>query len=80
MLFAVRLFLLSYSKMNPLKRFNTNIKVMNNDKNAKSFYVQAMVQNYLEHTYNTESIKFYPELINDIDLFRSDISKLIIKY
>lgn len=53
---------------------------MNNDKNAKSFYVQAMVQNYLEHTYNTESIKFYPELINDIDLFRSDISKLIIKY
>ena len=53
---------------------------MSNGKNAKSFYFQSMVQNYLEHQYNTESIKFYPELINDIDLFRSDISKLIIKY
>ena len=48
---------------------------MNNSKNALSFFVQAMVQNYLEHQYNTESVKIYPELINDLDILKRDIKE-----
>ena len=50
--------------MNQTKRFN-----------ALSFFVQAMVQNYLEHQYNTESVKIYPELINDFDVLKHDIKE-----
>lgn len=63
--------------MNPNKRFNLDIKPMNNSKNALSFYVQAMVQNYLEHTYNTESVQIYPELINDLDVLKKDITNYV---
>lgn len=48
---------------------------MQNSKNALSFFVQAMVQNYLEHQYNTESVRIYPELINDLDVLKRDLKE-----
>lgn len=60
--------------MNVNKRFNTNIKPMNNSKKILSSTIQMMVQNYLEHTYNIDNVHMYPELINDIDVLVKDIN------
>ena len=55
--------------------FNDNVKIMNNYINYKSLLIQILVQNYLEHEYKTQDVFIYPELINDIDIFSTDLTK-----
>ena len=55
--------------------FNDNIKIMNNYVNYKSSLIQILVQNYLEYEYKTQNVFIYPELINDIDIFSTDLTK-----
>ena len=42
-------------------------------KSELSFFVQAMVQNYLGHQYNSSNVFIYPELINCIDVFKREV-------
>lgn len=51
----------------------SNVNIFNNKRNFKSNVIQLMVQNYLTIKYNDKNIFFYPELINDIDVFAKDI-------
>jgi hypothetical protein len=53
--------------------FNDDKKIMQNHKNYKSFLIQILVQNYLEHEYQTENVFIYPELVNDLDIFSKDL-------
>ena len=39
----------------------------------KSGLIQILVQNYLEHQYNSENVFMYPEIINDIDVFNENL-------
>ena len=40
---------------------------------AKSGLIQILVQNYLEHQYNSSNVFMYPEIINDIDAFSENL-------
>lgn len=55
--------------------FNDNVKIMNNYINYKSSLIQILVQNYLEYEYKTQNVFIYSELINDIDIFSTDLTK-----
>ena len=54
--------------------FNHNIKIMNNIRNYRSSIIQLLVHNYLTHEYKTQNVFIYPELINDLDIFSTNLS------
>ena len=39
----------------------------------KAALIQILVQNYLEHQFNSNNVFMYPEIINDIDSFNIDL-------
>ena len=56
--------------------FNHNIKIMNNIRNYRSLIIQLLVHNYLTHEYKTQNVFIYPELINDLDIFSTNLSNI----
>lgn len=40
---------------------------------ARSGLIQILVQNYLEHQFNSNNVFLYPEIINDIDAFNENL-------
>lgn len=59
--------------------FNHNIKIMNNIRNYRSSIIQLLVHNYLTHEYKTQNVFIYPELINDLDIFSTNLSNIDIQ-
>ena len=49
---------------------------MNNIRNYRSSIIQLLVHNYLTHEYKTQNVFIYPELINDLDIFSTNLSNI----
>jgi len=55
----------SKSKLSPKERLFYDEMICSQGSKPKSGLIQILVQNYLEHQYNSENVFMYPEIINE---------------
>ena len=51
-------------------------ELMNNSKNKDAFIIQMLVRNYLENENVGSNIHIYSELINDVDVFNTELENI----